>query len=211
MSDGTISSFRKKRGQVLARKIAGMAARAERPVSVLDVGGRRDYWDNVGFEGIGRIVLLNIDPADLDRATARADIFEDHIGDARKLDGIENGSFDLYHSNSVIEHVGGWGDMRSMAQEARRVAGAGWVQTPAFAFPLEPHFRLPFMHWFATPLRASLLSFARHYSGQDRHSRRLHAERINLLSGGEVRLLFPGCTVETERVLLLPKSYVVTW
>ena len=161
MADGTISSFRQRRGRLLASKIEALAKIKQRPVTILDVGGRRDYWDNVGFTGIAKISLLNIDPADLGRATARADVFEDQIGDATHLDGIADNAFDFYHSNSVIEHVGGWADMKNMAQEARRVAPAGWLQTPAWEFPLEPHFRLPFMHWLATPARAGLLSMAK--------------------------------------------------
>ena len=210
MTDGTISSFRKRRGRILAQKIKSLAQDLGRSITVLDVGGRRDYWDNIGFEGIGSITLLNIDPADLGRTTAHQDIFADQIGDARQLDQITAQSFDLYHSNSVIEHVGGWADMKNMADEARRVARHGWVQTPAWEFPLEPHFRLPFMHWFSTPVRTSLLSFAKGYRGQDRASRRLHAERINLLTKGEVKILFPACKVTVERVILA-KSYVVTW
>jgi Methyltransferase domain len=211
MADGTISTFRQKRGRLLAGKIKALADLKQRPVTVLDVGGRRDYWDNVGFDGIGQIVLINIDPADLGRATSRKDVFIDRIGDARKLDGVADQAFDFYHSNSVIEHVGSWTDMKSMAREARRVAGAGWLQTPAWEFPLEPHFRLPFMHWLATPARTALLSFARSYRGQDHDGRRQHAERINLLSKSEVRLLFPSCRIETERFLLLAKSYIVQW
>ena len=210
MADGTISSFRKRRGRVLAQKIRSLAQGLGRPVTILDVGGRRDYWDNIGFEGIGKITLLNIDPADLGRTTARKDVFVDQIGDATQLDQVEGLSFDMYHSNSVIEHVGGWADMKNMANEARRVAGHGWVQTPAWEFPLEPHFRLPFMHWFGTPVRTSLLALAKGYRGQDRASRRLHAERINLLTKGEVRILFPACTITVERVIVA-KSYVVTW
>jgi hypothetical protein len=42
-----------------------------RPFSFLDVGGRRDYWDNVGFDGIGRITLVNYDPAELDHSDPR--------------------------------------------------------------------------------------------------------------------------------------------
>jgi len=210
MADGTVSSFRRRRGRILARKIEALAERKKRPVTILDVGGRRDYWDNVGFAGIGRIVLLNIDPADLGRATSREDIFEDRIGDARQLE-IADHAFDFYHSNSVIEHVGTWSDMKGMSREARRVAQAGWLQTPAWEFPLEPHFRLPFVHWLGTPARAAMLSMARSYRTQDRDARRMHAERINLLSRSEVRLLFPGCEIEIERVMLLPKSYIVQW
>ena len=211
MSDGTVSSFRQRRGRILAKKIEALANLKQRPVSILDVGGRRDYWNNVGFSGIGKITLLNIDPADLGRETEREDVFQDSIGDARHLKGITDMSFDLYHSNSVIEHVGGWVDMKNMALEARRVAGSGWLQTPAWEFPIEPHFRLPFMHWLATPARSALLSFARNYRHQDRDARRDHAERINLLSKSEVQLLFPSCEVVTERFMMLAKSYVATW
>lgn len=210
MSDGTVSSFRRKRGRILAGRIADLARDLGRPVRILDVGGRRDYWENVGFDGVGRIELLNIDPSDLGRATAREDLFADRIGDARDLPDLGDGAFDLYHSNSVIEHVGGWHDMEAMAQEARRVAPRGWVQTPAWEFPIEPHFRLPFMHWLSAPSRAALLRLSRPYRGMDLHERRRHVERINLLSKRELAALFPGCQIETERVVLA-KSYVVTW
>ena len=211
MADGTISSFRQKRGRLLAQKIEQLAKEKQRPITIIDVGGRRDYWDNVGFAGIGRIVLVNIDPADLGRMTSREDIFVDKIGDARNLSEIGDAEFDLYHSNSVIEHVGSWVDMRNMAQEARRVAQSGWVQTPAWEFPMEPHFRVLFMHWFATPMRAGLLAFSSGYRSESRDSRRQHAERINLLSKSEVMLLFPKCKVVVERFFLLAKSYVVLW
>ena len=87
MADGTISSFRQKRGRLLAQKIEQLAKEKQRPITIIDVGGRRDYWDNVGFAGIGRIVLVNIDPADLGRMTSREDIFVDKIGDAASLGG----------------------------------------------------------------------------------------------------------------------------
>lgn len=211
MNDGTISSFRRKRGALLARHIADLAQRNGRPVSVIDVGGRRDYWDNVGLANVSRVTLVNIEASDLGRATAFEERFVDLIGDARSLPDFGDKTFDLYHSNSVIEHVGGWADMAAMAREALRIGRSGWVQTPAWGFPIEPHFRLPAIHWFATPMRASLLRAARHYRGQDHAQRRLHAERINLLSRREVGLLFPGCEVMIERFMLIGKSFVVRW
>jgi hypothetical protein len=210
VTDGTKSSFRQKRGRILARNIRAVADKLGRDIHVLDVGGRRDYWDNVGFEGIAKITLLNIDPTDLGRATAREDLFSDALGNACDLSDFPDCSVDFYHSNSVIEHVGGWPEMTSMAQEAVRVAPQGWLQTPAWEFPLEPHFRLPFMHWLAAPARASLLWFAPAYRRQDHAQRRWHVERINLLSKGEVRLLFPGRYITVER-FVFAKSYVVTW
>lgn len=209
--DGTKSSFRQRRGKILSAKIVRMASSLGRGVRILDVGGRRDYWENVGFFGIESITLLNVDEGDLGRPCSRAELFADRFGDARNLSGIGLEDFDLYHSNSVIEHVGGWSDMKLMAQEALRVAPAGWIQTPAFEFPIEPHFRLPFIHWFGTPIRSKLLWFAKPYRDQDVDTRRFHAERINLLSRRELVNLFPQRAVRTERFAMLPKSYVVEW
>jgi hypothetical protein len=211
MTDGTKSHFRSRRGRILARNIRAVADKLGHDIHILDVGGRRDYWDNVGFDRIAKITLSNIDPADLGRCTARKDLFSDAIGDACNLSHIPDSSIDFYHSNSVIEHVGDWLQMGRMAKEAIRVSRHGWLQTPAWEFPIEPHFKLPFMHWFATPARAALLAFAKGYRGTDHAQRRWHAERINLLSKSEVRLLFPGRTLVVERIALLPKSYIVTW
>lgn len=210
MKDRTKSYFRKQRGRILTKKIQALSVKLGRNVSILDVGGRRDYWDNIGFEGISKITILNIDPSDLGRESKQDNIFTDEIGDACSLDRIPDKSIDLYHSNSVIEHVGGWAQMQSMAFEAKRVSQHGWVQTPAWEFPIEPHFRLPFMHWLATPARASLLSLAKGYRDQDHASRRLHAERINLVSKHEIKLLFPDCPIRTER-MVFAKSYIVEW
>lgn len=210
MQDGTTSRFRRRRGRILAARLRSLATELGRDLRVLDVGGRRDYWDNVGFDGIAAITILNNEESDLGRETARSEFFVDRVGDARDLSDLGDGSVDFYHSNSVIEHVGSWDDMAAMASEAARVAPHGWVQTPAWEFPVEPHFRLPFMHWLARPARASLLRFAPAYRGRSLHERRRHAERINLLSRHEVRALFPGTTVRTERVIFA-KSYVAEW
>lgn len=187
-----------------------MAAELGRPLRVIDVGGRHDYWDNVGFDGLGSVLLVNILPGELGRHTDRPELFTDHLGDARNLAEFADGEFDLYHSNSVIEHVGGWGDMAAMAREARRVGRHGWVQTPAWGFPIEPHYKLPFMHWFGRPAQTAMLRFAPGLPGKSWSERRGFAEEINLLGAKDLRVLFPGCEIERERVLVT-KSFVVTW
>jgi hypothetical protein len=138
-------------------------------------------------------------------------MFRALLGDARRLEGRADGSVDLVHSNSVIEHVGPWQDMAAMASELRRVGRAGWMQTPAWEFPIEPHFRAPFLHWFGQPLRRRMLALSPHYRRAGLAARRLHVDRINLLSRAEVAALFPGCEIWVERVALLPKSYVARW
>ena len=113
---------------------------------------------------------MNYSAAELEREAeggGTGDIFVRKVGDARNLSDYADGSVDLVHSNSVIEHVGGWADMRAMADEMMRVGRAGWMQTPAWEFPVEPHFRAPFLHWFGDPLRARMLSL----SVEKRHRR----------------------------------------
>jgi hypothetical protein len=211
----TVNRFRSKRGKLLRRQIEALIAHFGRPITVLDVGGRPDYWANVDVEGVERIEMINNAPEQLQRS-ARDDIspelFEYKVGDACDLAGYGDQSIDLVHSNSVIEHVGTWRNMAAMASEARRVGRSGWIQTPAWGFPVEPHFRAPFIHWFARPLQARLmwLSASPDYRKADLSTRRWHAERINLLSKREFLALFPECDVYSERIILT-KSYVARW
>ena len=135
--------FRAKRGRVLRRQIEILAKHLKRDVVVLDVGGRPDYWANIGVKNIAKIIVLNHDKRELNRDLIEdlpEKLFERRIGDARNLSDYSDGSIDMAHSNSVIEHVGGWTNMRKMAQEMLRVGRAGWMQTPAWEFPIEPHF-----------------------------------------------------------------------
>ena len=183
MLDLTVNRFRTARGKILHSHILELTGRLGRPIAILDVGGRPDYWDNVGLEGISEIRLLNIDEDEVTRRPAGS-IFVNEIGDARNLANYSDGSIDLVHSNSVIEHVGAWPDMAAMANEVRRVGKSGWIQTPAWEFPIEPHFRLPFVHWVGAPMRRATLRLSRDYGKLDVGTRRSHIDRINLLSSG---------------------------
>jgi hypothetical protein len=209
MADLTVNRFRKARGRVLRAQIEALAAALGRDITVLDVGGRPDYWDNVGLGRVARIEVLNYDAAELTRRPP-SDLFVHKLGDARNLSDYPDKSVDLVHSNSVIEHVGAWADMTAMAREAVRVGRSGWIQTPAWEFPIEPHFRAPFLHWFGQPMRRRMMLLSPRYRPLDVGERREHIDRINLLSKAEVKALFPGCKVMTEW-LLFPKSYSVQW
>ena len=212
----TVNRFRTRRGQRLRGQIEALADHLGRDIVILDVGGRPDYWANVGLGRIARIELLNHRAAEFDyeaEGGGSGDVFVRKLGDARDLSDYADRSVDLVHSNSVIEHVGSWADMRAMADELMRVGRAGWMQTPAWEFPIEPHFRAPFLHWFGDPLHARMLSISmeKRYRKMDMHKRRKRVESIHLLSQGDVRTLFPGKTLEVERVALVPKSYMVRW
>jgi Methyltransferase domain len=211
-----INRFRRKRGELLRRRIDRLAEHLGRDVVILDLGGTPQYWLNLGLERIARIELVNSDRNAFGQPLPDGlpeGLFTFQVGDARRLTDWADGAADLVHSNSVIEHVGRWRDMAAMASEMRRVGRAGWMQTPAWSFPLEPHFHTPFMHWFGAPLRARMLSLSasRRLREMGIARRRHVVDGVNLLGRTEVETLFPGCAIQTERVMLLAKSYMVEW
>lgn len=210
-TDTTVNRFRAQRGRVLAAHLDRLAAQLGRSLTILDVGGRPDYWDNIGLAHVSKVVIMNYDQAETDRASRTQGIFESTVGDARDLSDYADGSIDVVHSNSVIEHVGLWPEIERMAAEVRRVGRHGWVQTPAYEFPIEPHFRLPMAHWVGAPTRARLLRLSPHYRTQTPAQRRGHVDRINLLSKSEMETLFPGADFFVERLGGLPKSYTAMW
>ena len=98
----------------------------------------------------------------------------------------------------------------AFAREALRVGRRVWAQTPAWEFPLEPHVLTPFFHWLPKAAQKWLLPWtvwallkAPKPTEQD------YAQvRACLLSGREMRELFPGARILTEYFWGLPKSYV---
>lgn len=210
MGDLTVNRFRKKRGERLHKLIAQTAETLGRDIVILDVGGRPDYWENVMPERVSKIILLNYEEGELSRDSALA-MFESRVGDARDLGDYADQSIDFVHSNSVIEHVGGWSDMKRMASELLRVGVHGWVQTPAWECPIEPHYQLPMLHWFGIPAKARMLSLKKRLRGLSLDTRRGIAESVNLLSKSEFLLLFPKTSLFIERIAMMPKSYTAFW
>ena len=212
----SVSRFRTRRGRRLRQLIEALATELGRDITILDLGGRPGYWQNVGIGNIARIELLNIAEAELGRDLPPgmpAGLFISRIGNACSLTDYADGSIDLVHSNSVLEHVGDWGNMRAKADEMMRVGRAGWMQTPAWGFPFEPHFRTLFMHWFGRPLQSRLmgLSFDPRVRRASLDIRRRRIDSVNLLGRREVRELFPDRPLYVERLMLWPKSYVINW
>ena len=175
---------------------------------ILDVGGSVAYWRALGVKSLGpgtRITLIN-----LIGEKVRASSFESLAGDARDLPFVDN-AYDIVHSNSVIEHVGSWGDMVRMANEIRRVAPHYFVQTPSYWFPIEPHYRLPLVHWLPERWRRSLVMKRAWGFIPQAHSldeAKAIVESIRLLDVRQYQRLFPDARIEIECVSLLPKSMI---
>jgi hypothetical protein len=145
------SRFRANRFQHFL-KLINTIPESSRPLRILDVGGWPEYWIDKRplIERPHEITLLNIQ-----RFTAAG--FESAAGDARSMPEFADNSFDVIHSNSVIEHVGQWKDMMAMANEIRRIAPRYFVQTPYYWFPVEPHARTLALHWLPETWRFRLV------------------------------------------------------
>lgn len=176
---------------------------------VLDLGGAAEYW--LGLESLWRdrplhFTLVNLYP---EKTPDRR--FSARIGDGCDLSDIAEDSFDVVHSNSVIEHVGSWHNKVRMAAEIRRIAPRYYVQTPNYWFPVEPHFRTPLIHWLPRPWQRNLVMRSAH-GFHPKAATLDEADAIladaSLLDEKEMIALFPDARIERERFGGLVKSLI---
>lgn len=180
--------------------------------SIIDLGGTSDYWRRVGLDFLKdngfTVTIVNIEETELGKGPLKC-----MVGNACKIDLPDN-SFDIVHSNSVIEHVGGWNEVSAFAGEARRLAPAYYVQTPNWWFPIDPHFwKAPFFHWMPEGVRTELLArFSIATAGRitDRRLARQIVEDTRLVTGRQMRELFPDAEFRRERFAGLTKSWIAT-
>jgi len=167
--------------------------------TILDVGGAYDMWPMAGRrEGI---IILNIEPPQ------QTGGFDTVVGSGCELPFADR-SFDLVFSNSAIEHVGSRENQFAFAREMMRVGRRIYCQTPSRLFPIDPHLSALFLHW----LPASWLKprFLRYFTLNGWLWKRPYHYDVVWISKRQLRSMFPGCTIRTERFLLLPKSFIVT-
>ena len=212
---GTLASrFRRRRFALLREILAPLLAEGGR-VRILDVGGRRDYWELLEPDLAGRlsIVILNNETVELETGARPEDGLEVEyaLGDACDMPQYADGAFDLAHANSVIEHVGGLGAMARMADEVRRVGRAYFVQTPHLWFPVEPHYGVPFFHWLPAPTRARLgwrYKIGWRKQADDYREAIMLADHTQLVDVTLMRELFPDGELVRERLAGLTKSLI---
>lgn len=206
------SRFRARRSAPLRRMIETVHAEKGQ-VKILDVGGMENYWDILGPSYLAqyrvKIDLLNLKGAI--RPIKRPENFTTVEGDGCKLPFPDN-SYDICHSNSVIEHVGNWQAKVAFAAETTRVAPRYFHQTPNFWFPWEPHQSMAFYHWLPAPTQ---LWIARHYrlgwaqsEAKTVNDGMWTVEHASMLNRAMVDSLFPNAKIVVEHFLGLPKSFV---
>lgn len=175
---------------------------------ILDVGGFSGFWSESGVPA--QITILRPEGPENLPPECPPNI-RSVAGDGCNLQEYADHSFDLVFSNSVIEHVGDADRQQVFAHEACRVGKSVWMQTPARAFPIEPHVLTPFFHWLPPAWQERLFPWT--VWGLLRKPKptladyHLHVQ-ARLLSRREVAAWFPGARIVTERFCGWPKSYI---
>lgn len=181
-------------------------------VKIIDIGGTQQYWNIIPKEIFDlykiKITIINLPSSNLPKDSGPFKFAE---GNACCLDNYKDNSFDLVHSNSVIEHVGDWDSMINMANECSRIAPRHFIQTPNYWFPVEPHCLTPFFHWYPKPLRIwlvmkySLGNWSRALSLKDAVFK---VESARLLNKKMIQALFPKSEIKIEKFFFLNKSFI---
>jgi len=202
--------FRRKRFEICDALLRDIL-KGQDEVSVLDTGGRPAYWEILApdLRDKVRITCLNFQSELEIHPQVSPDLqIVSVLGDACAMPEFADDAFDLVHSNSVIEHVGSYQNMKRYADEARRVGKRHYIQTPNYWFPIEPHYGVPFFHWLPDPWRTWLfthcnIGYARKSSFEATLTR---IDHNRIISAFMLQQFFPGSRIRRERLLLLPKS-----
>ena len=107
-------------------------------------------------------------------------------------------SFDVVCSNAVLEHLPGWEAQQRLAAEVRRVGRAWFVTTPNFWFPIEVHYRLPFVQFLPHRWQQRLVGLL----GKTPYP------ELHLLSARKLRQLFPESRIIGCRVTFYAETLV---
>ena len=187
----------------------GLVSKLSFPISILDIGGTVDFWEQRGWAGRDdvQITLIN-----LREEPSRYSNIVSKVGDATCLDEFSNQSMDVVFSNSVIEHLFTDSNQCAMAREVVRIGKDYWVQTPNYWFPMEPHFQMPGWQWMPRSIRVAALmkrQFGRRGPCSSRQDAESLVDEVKLVSKGDIVRMFPDAILTPERFFGLVKSWII--
>ena len=209
--------FRKKRFAIIDSLVRGVTEARPGPCRILDIGGSSRYWQllDPALRDRVTITVLNFQ-SELDFYAKTEDVgidITEMIGDGCDMPQFDDGAFDIAHSNSVIEHVRSYDNMRRFAEETRRVGKSYYAQTPNYWFPIEPHLGVPFFHWLPDPMRIGLHHrFPIGFKSRMEYTDALRQiDSTRMVNKKLMRELFPEATIEHERFALMTKSLTAVY
>jgi len=195
--------FRKKRFKLLYDLL-----NTKTDCKILDIGGFGNTLEMMDkdFCDKNEITILNLENVEVFNKRTKF-----VLGDATDSGLFKEKSFDLVYCNSVIEHAGDNEQRKKLSENIRKWGSKYFVQTPNYYFPFEPHFLIPFFHFFPVKLRAYLLN--KFTLGSYRKENNLMSalnvvSSVRLLKLEEFQESFPGAKIIKEKFLFLNKSFI---
>ena len=178
---------------------------------ILDVGGMPNTWT------MAKPIAESIDLVDLRDYPFDPKNYPGYNMRLLQGDGCDlpfpDGEYDLVYSNSVIEHVGTLQNQKCFADEIRRAGKSYWVQTPAYSFPIEPHYLAPFIHWMPRVIQKKMARWFTVWGWMTRPTKEqveAMIDELRLLRKKELLALFPDGELMKEKFcLFFTKSYIV--
>ena len=202
--DSLGNQFREKRFSFFLKKFN----KTQKPVTILDVGGKINFWENRGLAGNKnyKITIVNFE-----KEKSQYSNIKTKMGDATDLSPFNDKSFDIAHSNSVIEHLYNFENQKKMASEIMRVGQKYIVQTPNKYFFIEPHYLLPFFNIVPEKLKYLILTKTKlsRLKKWDKNFAKQYIKEIRLLSEKEMKTLFPKSKIYFEKFLGMNKSFTM--
>jgi hypothetical protein len=174
-------------------------------MNVLDLGGTPFWWLRAPVRP-RHVTIVNLERYE---ETPWLTVI---TGDACEADRLVAGqSFDLVHSNSLIEHVGGHKARSALSHVIRSLAPRYVVQTPYRYFPIEPHWLFPGMQFLPTPMQWTIargwpLGHTRGWSDSQALNEVMSTE---LFGATEMQTYFPDGQLYWERFCGVRKSMIV--
>ena len=202
-----ISTYFRAKRFAFIKSLLDNLTKGDKKIKILDIGGTEDYWNSMGLN-LGNnieIVLLNLYKIEVKGAG-----FSSIKGDACNLEGMEDKSFDLVFSNSVIEHLFSIENQQKMANEVMRVGKNYYIQTPNKFFPIEPHWVFPFFQFLPFGLKVFLtqnFSLGHIPKVKSKQEAIDLVNEVNLLSKKELENLFSESELYIEKFMGFHKSY----
>ena len=196
--------FRSKRFQFFLEKIE----KFEKPLTILDVGGKVNFWENRGLAGNPnyKITIVNVE-----KEKSKYDNIKCKVGDATNLKEYKTKSFEIVHSNSVIEHLYNYENQKKMANEVTRIGKKHIIQTPNKYFFIEPHYLFPFFQFLPNSIKYLILTKTKlsRLKKWKKNFAKQYINEIRLLNLKEMKNLFPESNVYYENFLGMNKSFTM--
>ena len=171
---------------------------------ILDLGAAGDYYgerpffeDNYKYKE--NIIGVNIDINELVSLRRKYKEILIVLADGCYLP-FKSESIDIVFSNAVLEHVGDLKRQKKFANEIMRVGKKWYVTTPNFCFPIETHWKLPFIHFIPIKLQRPLARYFKTHGW--------YGDGYYLLSARKLKKLFPTSKIKKQRTTFYPEVLI---